>query len=409
MTSFFRFVVINFSNLYNFCCTFTIFFHIEVNFSLHIYIYTHTQLILEQCGFELHSSTSMDFFFIVNIIVLHDLRLVESMDMELWIWRVNCKLYVHWFSTALRVDALNSCIFQGPYVFSSVIIYLRSAQIFAQNQSVQQYYPSDTLARFFKCVLTSVYNFQESLFHVSPQATLHTISICMPPPLWGMTLFLRKEVRKRGFRRKSFRQDGMKRGGKWRFVCISIDGGKKWLALQATEVEECLIELHRNHYRINYFGIKDGVFQVKGSGPTVLGYLLYRSESDWSGSGIVLRPCQWGPALDPWFRRLCPNSECIVFSYKSFSRPQGPWLGLWNSLLSGFRLASGIHPSLDLDATADVHNLGPNHAQWVADYRYVCMELEQCGPNSCIWCFSWYSLALWLGRLRGTLSRNYWG
>ena len=63
-------------------------------------------------------------------------------------------------------------------------------------------------------------------------------------------------------------------------MCISIDGGKKYLALQATEVEECLIEQHRNHYRINYFGIKDGVFQVKGSGPTVLGYLLCRSESD---------------------------------------------------------------------------------------------------------------------------------
>lgn len=72
------------------------------------------------------------------------------------------------------------------------------------------------------------------------------------------------------------------------------------------------------------------------------------------------------------------------------------WAGLW-------------HPSLDLDATADAHSLGPSRAQWVADCRYVCMELEQWGPNSCIWCFSWYSVALWLGRLRGTLSCNYWG
>ena len=168
------------------------FFHIEVNFSLcvYIYIHTHTELTLEQCGFELHSFANMDCFSIVNITVLHDLRLVESMDMELWIRKVNCKLYVHWFSTALRVDGLNSWVFQG------------SAQIFAQNQSVQQYHPSDTLARFFKCVLISVYNFQESPFRVSPQAILLTISICMPPPLWGVTLFLRKEVRKRGFRRK---------------------------------------------------------------------------------------------------------------------------------------------------------------------------------------------------------------
>lgn len=61
---------------------------------------------------------------------------------------------------------------------------------------------------------------------------------------------------------------------------ISIDGGKKWLALQATEIKECLIEQHRNHYRINYFGIKDGVFQVKSSGSTVLRKLLCRSEDD---------------------------------------------------------------------------------------------------------------------------------
>ena len=132
------------------------------------------------------------FFSIVNITVLHDLRLDESMNMELWIRRVNCKLYVHWFLTALRVDGLNSWVFQGP------------AQIFAQNQSVQQYHPSDTLARFFKYVWISVYNFQESPFCVSPQAVLLTISICMPPPLWAVTLFLRKEVRKRGFRRKCF-------------------------------------------------------------------------------------------------------------------------------------------------------------------------------------------------------------
>ena len=62
---------------------------------IYIYIHTHTQLTLEQCGFELHSFANMDCFSIVNITVLHDLRLVESMDMELWIQKVNCKLYVH--------------------------------------------------------------------------------------------------------------------------------------------------------------------------------------------------------------------------------------------------------------------------------------------------------------------------
>ena len=119
----------------------------------------------------------------------------------------------------------------------------------------------------------------------------------------------------------------MKRGGKWRFVCISIDGGKKWLALQATEVEECLIEQHRNHYRINYFGIKDDVFQVKGAGPTVLGYLLCRSESNWSGSDSVLRPCQWGPALDPWFRSLCPNSVEKAMATRSTALAwKMPWI-----------------------------------------------------------------------------------
>ena len=206
MTSFFR-LLLSISQTFIISVVPSLFFSILKSTFHCIYIYTVDPWTM---WVWTDSSTNMDFFSIVTITVLHDLRLVESMDMELWIRRVNYKLYVHWFLTALRVDGLNSWVFQG------------SAQIFAQNQSVQQYHPSDTLARFFKCVLISVYNFQESPFRVSPQATLLTISICMPPPLWGVTLFLRKEVRKRGFRREYLLSRWNEKGRKMK-ICVHLN------------------------------------------------------------------------------------------------------------------------------------------------------------------------------------------
>ena len=48
---------------------------------------TYIQWTLEQHWFELCESTYMQTFSVVNTIVLHDLPLAESLDMELWIGR----------------------------------------------------------------------------------------------------------------------------------------------------------------------------------------------------------------------------------------------------------------------------------------------------------------------------------
>ena len=57
----------------------------------------------------------MDFFFIVYTTVLHDLRLVESSDVEPKIWRPDCKITSR-FSRLGRVTAPNLLIAQGSTV-----------------------------------------------------------------------------------------------------------------------------------------------------------------------------------------------------------------------------------------------------------------------------------------------------
>lgn len=66
----------------------------------------------------------------------------------------------------------------------------------------------------------NIYTFRKihSMYHL--RASCIPSVAHMLPPWWGMTLFLRKEERKRGFRRKCL----IFRWG-WRFVCISFEGG----------------------------------------------------------------------------------------------------------------------------------------------------------------------------------------
>ena len=60
------------------------------------------------------------FFSKVNATVLHGPRLVESMDVELWVLRAKYKLYTD-FSTAQRVCALNPRVVQGSTVITQLL------------------------------------------------------------------------------------------------------------------------------------------------------------------------------------------------------------------------------------------------------------------------------------------------
>ena len=69
----------------------------------YIYLYIKIQLTFAQHRFELYRSTYTYFFLLVNIIVLHDPRFTESMDME------GRLLIICGFSTKHRVGDPNTC------------------------------------------------------------------------------------------------------------------------------------------------------------------------------------------------------------------------------------------------------------------------------------------------------------
>lgn len=53
--------------------------------------------------------------FLLNTTVLYDLLLVESADVEPWIWRADCKV-THGFLTVWGVCPPHTCIIQGSAV-----------------------------------------------------------------------------------------------------------------------------------------------------------------------------------------------------------------------------------------------------------------------------------------------------
>ena len=60
--------------------------------------------------FELHRFTYMDFFQQIYTIGLYNLQFAETMDAELRIWRVDCKV-IHRFLTPWKICAPNPVLF----------------------------------------------------------------------------------------------------------------------------------------------------------------------------------------------------------------------------------------------------------------------------------------------------------
>lgn len=135
------------------------------------------------------------------------------------------------------------------------------------------------LPKIFMTRVTLEYHFQKS-----PDVP----SGYLLPPWRGETLLGGGGKEEKDPEGNALCQEGMRKGGKWRFVCLSFEGGEKWSALEATQIKECLMEQHRNRYRINYFGAKD--LHFPSGRRTLWGPLVTRMQI---GGSPVLGPRRW--------------------------------------------------------------------------------------------------------------------